>query len=87
MLRSIFLALGLMGILFGMECLLIDSASLYSARETQASSFFNPASNPASSANLWRPREWTPWVALTVGTIVILYAFTLPRRFRRTAVA
>ena len=85
--RSIFLALGIMAIIVGAECLIIDSANLYSAGETRASSFMNPAGNPSSSTNVWHPKEWMPWLMLAGGTITVLYAFTLPQRFRRRELA
>lgn len=84
--RSIFIAAGIMGIIVGFECLVIDSATFYKAAETSASSFLNPTSNPAAHVREWQPKEWFPWTALSVGVITILYAFTLPKRFRRTAV-
>lgn len=85
--RSIFLALGIMAIVIGAECLIIDSAHLYSAGGTKASSFINPADSPSTSTRVWRPKEWMPWLMLAAGAITILYAFTLPKRFRRGEMA
>ena len=81
--RSIFLALGIMAIIFGVECLVIDSASLYAADQTTATSFIDPTGGPAEQTKTWQPKEWHPWMALCGGTVVVLYAFTLPKRFRR----
>ena len=81
--RSIFLALGIMAIVIGAECLVIDSANFYSAAETRASSFINPAGDPAATARIWRPKEYMPWLLMAAGTITVLYAFTLPKRFGR----
>ncbi len=83
--RSIFIAVGVMAIILGFECLVIDSASLYSAAETKASSFVNPISAPAVDGREWRPKEWFPWAFLSGGTITVLYAFTLPKRWNRGA--
>lgn len=83
--RSIFIAVGIMAIVLGLECLVIDSADIYAAGETNASSFLNPADTPATITRQWRPQEWFPWSVLTAGVITILYAFTLPKRFRRPA--
>ena len=83
--RSIFIAVGIMAIILGVECLVIDSADIYSATGTQASSFANPLGQPSVSTHQWRPKEWFPWVFLSTGTITILYAFTLPKRFNRAA--
>ncbi|MCG8651922.1 MAG: hypothetical protein MI861_18930 [Pirellulales bacterium] len=81
--RALFLAIGLMAVIVGFECLVIESASVYSAGETQASNFVNPLGEPSASTLEWRPQEWFPWVLLAAGAITILYAFTLPGRWRR----
>lgn len=83
--RSIFIALGIMAIIVGIECLMIDSAVFYSAAETKASSFMNPMGEPSMDTRHWQPKEWFPWAVLAAGAITILYAFTLPRRFGRPA--
>ena len=79
--RAFFIALGLMAIIIGLECLAIDSAVFYSAKQTDAGSFFDPAGTPSSNTRIWQPQDWIPWTALSVGTITVLYAFTLPKRF------
>ena len=79
--RSIFIAVGIMAIILGVECLLIESANFYSASETNASSFINPIGDPAPDTREWRPKEWFPWAVLCGGAITILYAFTLPKRW------
>ena len=48
--RSLFIALGIMAIIVGFECLVIESADLYSANGTTARSFINPAGSPSASA-------------------------------------
>lgn len=83
--RSVFIALGIMAIVLGFECLVIDSADIYAAGETDASSFMNPTGAPALHTREWRPKEWFPWLFLSGGVITILYAFTLPKRFQRAA--
>ena len=82
--RALFTAMGIMAIIIGLECLVIDSAYFYSAKQTNATSFFDPSGSPAADTKVWRPKEWLPWACLSVGTITVLYAFTLPRRFRTT---
>jgi len=84
--RSIFIAIGIMAIIIGVECMMIESANLYSAAGTQASSFMNPAGTPSIDTREWRPKEWFPWTVLSAGVITILYAFTLPRRWYRPLV-
>ena len=61
--RSLFIALGIMAIILGFECLVIDSASLYSASGTNAESFLNPIGIPSASTREWRPKEWSPAAA------------------------
>lgn len=80
--RALFIALGVMAIIIGLECLVIDSASFYSPKQTNASSFFDPSGNPSALTREWQPEEWIPWACLSAGAITIVYAFTLPRRFR-----
>lgn len=83
--RSIFIALGIMAIVVGVECLLIDSATFYTAAETRASTFLNPMNTPSVNIRQWQPKEWFPWVTVSAGAITILYVFTLPKRFNRAA--
>jgi hypothetical protein len=83
--RAVFLAFGIMAMIIGIECLVIDSANLYAAGDTNARSFMNPAGVPSANTKAWQPREWFPWMILSVGTITVLYAFTLPQRFRQMA--
>ncbi|MGB7345562.1 MAG: hypothetical protein WBD20_15215 [Pirellulaceae bacterium] len=80
--RAIFIALGIMAIIFGTECLMIDSAVLYSSEGTKAVDFFDPTGIPNNSSSEWRPKEWLPWAVASAGWITVLYAFTLPRRWR-----
>ncbi len=74
-----------MAIILGFECLVIDSASLYSASGTNAESFLNPVGIPSANTREWRPKEWFPWAFLSAGGITILYAFTLPKRWYGSA--
>ena len=80
--RSIFIALGLMAIIVGLECLVIESAIFYSPSETQASSFINPTGQPSGNTREWQPQEWFPWFVLSAGAVTVVYAFTLPKRLR-----
>ena len=83
--RSIFIAFGIMAVIIGLEFLVIDSADFYAASQTSAETFANPLGTPSPSTNEWRPKDWYPWAALGLGAVVIIYAFTLPSRFRRAA--
>ena len=81
--RSLFIGIGIMALIFGFECLLIDSATLYGAGETTAANFIDPSGAPSGSTRVWRPTEYHPWAILSAGAIIVLYSFTLPKRFNR----
>jgi hypothetical protein len=85
--RSLFLAIGTMMIIVGIEAMLIDSATIYSAAKSSASEMMDPTAAPAAGTRVIRPGEWTPWVILSFGAVVVLYAFTLPQRWHRPAPA
>jgi hypothetical protein len=81
--RSIFIAVGLMAVIVGLECMVIETAYLYSPSETETRSFMNPLSSAGINAREWRPEEWFPWAFMSGGVIVVLYAFSLPRHIHR----
>ena len=81
--RAFFLAIGTMLVILGVECLVIDSATLAAERPipaVQAPNWFNP--EPMfDPGRIIRPPEWIPWSLLASGAVVLLYATTLPKRF------
>jgi hypothetical protein len=79
--RSLFLAVGIMLIILGIECLLIDSATVYAAGEASSTDLLDPSATPAKVKKVVKPSEWMPWSLLSCGGIVILYAITLPQRW------
>jgi hypothetical protein len=81
--RAFFLAIGAMLIIVGIETLLIDSATIYSASNSSASDLMDPSGPPSGKTKVVQPGEWLPWSAMSVGAIVVLYAFTLPQRWGR----
>ncbi len=81
--RAFFLAVGAMLIIVGIETLLIDSATIYAASESSASNFIDPSGTPAVKTKVVQPDEWLPWTSMSIGAIVVLYAFTLPQRWNR----
>jgi hypothetical protein len=83
--RAFFLAIGTMLIIVGVECLLIDSATL-SGGQTEAIAVSNTWLGPQRSLvieppKVVRPPEWIRWSLIASGSVVLLYAFTLPRRW------
>ncbi len=80
--RSLFLAFGIMAIIVGVESMLIEHANLYEAVEPNAAEFMDPSGPPGYTTKAWTPGEAFPWALLFIGGVVVLYAFTLPQRFR-----
>ena len=83
--RAFFVALGIMSIIVGFESLAIDSANIYSSRGSTAREFLNPSTISDQTTFTWQPKEWFPWVVLSVGALIVIYAFTLPQRFKPSA--
>lgn len=81
--RSIFIAIGLMAVIVGLECLVIETAYIHAPSKTEARSFLNPISTPSINTREWSPQEWFPWTVMSGGVITVLYAFSLPRHIHR----
>ena len=76
--RSFFLALGIMLAVLGAECLVIDSASLYSRGDANQGAYM--MNQPMSTnTRLFVPSEWLPWSLMGAGALTILYSITLRR--------
>lgn len=81
--RAFFLAIGTMLVILGVECLVIDSATLAAEQQMampQGPAWFNPEPM-LDPSRVIRPPEWIPWSLLASGAIILLYAMTLPKRF------
>lgn len=63
--RSLFLAVGIVLVLIGLECLVLDRA-LIAGRGTEAKEVIPP--------------EWAAWTFLSAGVITVLWTFTIPKR-------
>lgn len=82
--RSFFFAIGAMLVIVGVECLVIESATLMSDQQQTAqvsNGWFQTPQVAQVNARVVRPAEWIPWSLIASGTIVILYSMTLPRRW------
>jgi hypothetical protein len=88
MFRAFALAVGISLAILGGECLLIDKAVMAGSKSLAAST---PASlelmqeQALPTGDIKTPKElvppeWAPWVLLSVGAVIILYSFTIPRR-------
>lgn len=85
--RSFFFAVGTMMIIVGVECMLIDSAT------------FVPEKGPVPVKGGWvtppqggytfaegktvKPQEFMPWSLIASGTVTILYAASLPQKWKK----
>ncbi|KAA5546041.1 hypothetical protein FYK55_03820 [Roseiconus nitratireducens] len=83
--RSLFIAFGIMAIIVGFESLIIESATFYSHRGSTPTEFFDPSSVPGQQTKTWQPTEWFPWLVLSAGALIVIYSFTLPKRFNASA--
>jgi hypothetical protein len=80
--RAFFIALGIMAIIIGFESLIIESANFYTSRGSTPREFMNPSAISGQTTVTWQPKEWFPWLVLSVGALTVIYAFTLPQRFK-----
>ena len=83
--RAFFIAVGVMMVIVGIECLLIESATFADENSRAVrvnNNFFQQLESyeVSSKGKTVEPPEWIPWSLLASGTIVILYALTLPAR-------
>ncbi len=82
--RAFFLAIGTMLVILGIECLVIDSATLAAERPAQVAGQVPWLLNEPlylDPNRIIRPPEWIAWSLLASGAVVLLYALTLPKRF------
>ena len=79
--KSFFLAVGIMMCIVGVECMLIERATLTdSAALTHNVSMSPDAGRPMVVNKDVVPPEWAPWSLMSTGVVVIIYSFTLARR-------
>ncbi len=74
--RSFFLAIGITLCILGIEFLVIDEAIV-----TRAPAHAVLATGENSGSQQIKVQEWMPWSFLSAGAVIILYTFTLPKRF------
>ena len=78
--RSLFLALGAFSCIVGLECLFLDKAVMFASAPAATASARNM---PAVSAKKeLAPPPWAPWSLMSVGSVVILYSFTVPEKLK-----
>ena len=75
MIRAFFLAVGMYAFILGLECLVIDKATLHAKPDAATGQV-------ATGFREVTPAEWAPWSLLSAGAVVMLYSFTLPAKMR-----
>ncbi len=81
--RAFFSAIGIVVIIMGFECLVIDSAILAAgvvddpAGQAQQQAGLFGQQIPQAIERVFRPSEWFPWSLLASGSIVLLYSISL----------
>ncbi len=79
--RAMFIAIGVTACILGVECMLIDKAVLVDRGDAAAAApQINGVAAPAAKRELVPP-EWAPWSLISAGAVVMLYSFTLPKKF------
>jgi hypothetical protein len=77
MLRAFFLAMGICCLVSGLECLVVEKAELSGGAATSPANF---ARQVVPGYREVEPPEWAPWSLMSVGAVVILYTFTIPKK-------
>jgi hypothetical protein len=82
--RAFFCAIGIVLLILGVECLMIDSAILAAGvvdepMPPQNVGLFGAGAVPPQQSRTFRPAEWIPWSLLTSGAVTLLYALSLRR--------
>jgi len=78
--RSFFLAVGVFAFILGAECLLIDKAVLTNP-EPQGT-VMTRAAQPLAQSREFIPPPAAPWTLMSVGSVIVLYCFTLPVKLK-----
>ncbi|MCA9260437.1 MAG: hypothetical protein KDA61_14595 [Planctomycetales bacterium] len=73
MLRSLFLALGVFSCLLGLEALAVETAVLKRPQRVNGQTVVQHREVT--------PPDWAPWSLMAGGAVVVLYSFTIPRRY------
>jgi len=82
--RAMFLAAGLYTMILGAECLAVEQVKLKLHEDPPpAPQSAWPGEPPkAGPPMVLAPPRWAPWSLMSVGAVVCLYSFTIPRRIQ-----
>ena len=78
--KSFFLAVGITMCIIGVECLLIERATLTDAAIAARNVSYNGQPAPTVRSKDVVPPEWAPWSLMSTGAVIILYSFSIPKR-------
>ena len=81
--RGIFIAMGLATIIMGLEALAIEKIVMAAPEPKPVVIGQTTLGTPPAVVEPPReitPPEWAPWSLLSVGSVVLLYSFTIPQR-------
>lgn len=78
--RPLLLAIGLFICLIGIECMVVETAFITTS-DFAETNFSEPRFSATDFAI--SPPDWASWGLLAGGSVVMLYAFTIPLRARR----
>lgn len=80
--RACFLAMGTFCLILGAEALVIDKVVMASERGAPAATAGQVPGEGVQAPREYKPHEAAPWMLMSVGAVVVLYSFTIPRRVR-----
>jgi hypothetical protein len=78
--RAMALAIGISFCILGAECLVIDKAVLAGSRPVTAETGVFGQTAAVEKPREIQPPEWAPWSLISLGAVVMLYSFTIPKR-------
>jgi hypothetical protein len=78
--RSLFLAIGVILIILGVQCLGVAQFTLKLRDEAPSSTSFLDTAPTLGAQKQITPPTWAPWSLMSTGAVVCLYSFTLPKR-------
>ena len=78
--RSFFIAVGVTACLLGVECLILDKATLADKKGAQAAPLTGLGNAATAKQREITPPDWAPWSLMSAGAVTMLYSFTIPRK-------
>jgi hypothetical protein len=79
--RAFFLAIGVFLVILGVECLGVEKVNLRIHEAPAAPSALDPAPKEGPAKQV-TPQNWHPWSLMSIGAVICLYSFTIPRRMQ-----